>query len=342
MNTTSRIARSRVLLTALLVGALPPCATIAIADDSPARGFALRNQHPFHQLFGLPLFQSAELASPGQGALEFSLDVTNHADEGSNSSEDFRIDGESHYLTVSYERRVATWLELGIDVPFVAHTNGYMDNMIESWHDLWGLSNSKRDGPSNQLGYRYEREGIERLYFHSSETGLGDIQLRAAIPLREAADGRAAITVRSTLKFPTGDSGKLLGSGATDFATGLYVADTTTLRNRTLGVGGFAGVLVLGDGDVLPELQRDAVAFAGLSLAWQFSERTALVSHLYGQSSYFDSDIEELGGESLQLAVGADYRTRSGALLRLAIVEDIAANATPDFAVHFSVQAGAR
>ena len=68
------------------------------------------------------------------------------------------------------------------------------------------------------------------------------------------------------------------------------------------------------------------------------------MSHLYAQGSYFDSDLEELGGESLQLAVGADYRTRGGALLRFAIVEDIAANAnaTPDFALHLSVRSGAR
>ena len=144
------------------------------------------------------------------------------------------------------------------------------------------------------------------------------------------------------MKFPTGDSDKLLGSGATDFATGVYFADTTRLRERALGIGGFAGVLVLGDGDVLSDLQRDAVVFGGVSLAWQFSERAALVSHLYGQGPYFDSDLEELGGESLQLAVGADYRTIGGTLLRFAIVEDIAANATPDFAVHFSVQAGGR
>lgn len=342
MSTSFRIACGRTTLAPLLAGALLCCTSIGFAEDTSARGFALRNQHPFHQLFGLPAFQSADLTASGQTALEFSIDFTNHADEGDNSREDFRIDGETHFLTLSLRRRLADWLELGIDVPFVSHTDGYMDDMIESWHDLWSLSNTKRDGPSNQLLYRYERDGIERLFFDSSESGLGDVQLSAAVPIRDGADGQAAITVRSSVKLPTGDSGKLLGSGAADFATGLYFADTRTLRDRALGIGGFAGVLVLGEGDVLRDLQRDAVVFGGLSLAWQFSERTALVSHLYAQGPYFDSDLEELGGESLQLALGADYRTRGGALLRFAIVEDIAANATPDFAVHFSLQAGGR
>lgn len=327
----------RSAFTVLLASALFHCAPVVFADDSPARGFGLRNQHPLHQLYGLPAFRSAAITEPGATALEISLDFTNQADEGSNAREDFRIDGETHYLTLSLRRRMAAWLELGIDVPLVSHNDGYMDNMIESWHDLWGLSNSKRNGPSNRLLYRYERDGAERLFLDSSASGLGDIQVSAAIPIREAADGRAAVTVRSSVKLPSGDSGSLLGSGAADFATGLYVSDSTTLRDRALGIGGFAGVLLLGDGDVLGDLQRDAVVFGGLSVTWQFTDRTALVSQLYGQGSYYDSDIDELGGKSLQLAVGADHRTRGGTLLRLAIVEDIAANATPDFAVHFSI-----
>ena len=268
---TSNIVFGRTGLGALLASAILCCGSTVIADDSPARGFALRNQHPIHQLYGLPAFQSARLTAPGETVLEFSLDFANNADQGDNAREDFRLDGECHFLTLSWRRRVASWLELGIDVPFVSHTGGYMDNMIESWHDLLSLSNSKRDGPRNQLLYRYEQDEVERFLFDSSASGLGDIQLSASIPLREAADDKAAITVRSSVKLATGDSGKLLGSGAADFATGLYLADTKTLRGRALGIGGFAGVLVLGDGDVLSELQRDAVVFGGLSLAWQLS-----------------------------------------------------------------------
>lgn len=342
MNTSPRMIRSRTALAALLAFVLSACPSLVLADDAPARGFALRNQHPLHQIYGLPPFQSARLVAAGETAIEVSLDITNHADEGTNAIEDYRIDGETHYLTLSVRRRIVDWLELGIDVPFVSHTDGFMDNMIESWHDIWSLSNSKRDGPSNLLDFVYSRNGEERFRFDVPASGVGDVQLSAAVPIREAGDGKAAISIRSNIKLSTGTADKLLGSGATDFATGLYFDKSTTLMERTLGIGGFAGVLVLGGGEVLPELQRDAVAFGGLSFAWQVGERTALVSHLYAQGSYFDSDLEELGGESLQLAVGADYRTRGGTLLRFAVVEDIAANATPDFALHFAVQGGAR
>jgi len=56
------------------------------------------------------------------------------------------------------------------------------------------------------------------------------------------------------------------------------------------------------------------------------------------QGSYFDIDIDELGGSTIQFSIGGDYRFERS-LLRLAIVEDIAAGAAPDFALHLSIRA---
>ena len=313
----------------------------ALADDSAVRGFALRNQNPFLQIFGLPVFESAALARGDALDYRVSLDLANHADAGDSALENFVIDGETYFLTVSLRRRMSDWLEFGVDLPVVSHSDGFMDNMIESWHDTFGMSNTTRRGPSNQLSFLYEREGQALYTLNSPASGIGDIQLTAAIPIREAADNGAVVTLRSSLKLPTGDADKLLGSGATDLSLGLYIADTRTLMNRELGVAAFAGALLLGDGDVLPELQRNAVAFGGVSATWQVFDRLAVATQLYAQGAYFDSDVEELGGNTVQLAVGADYRTRGGGvLLRFAVVEDVSANATTDFALHFSIHAG--
>ena len=74
---------------------------------------------------------------------------------------------------------------------------------------------------------------------------------------------------------------------------------------------------------------------------WQATERFAVAMQIYAQGSYFDSELEELGGDTVQLAVGADYRTRDkGLLLALALVEDVSADATTNFALHFSIHSG--
>lgn len=331
-----RVAPVVLLVTALIVY---PC--VSCGEYPAARAFPLRNQNPFLQIFGQPAFQSAVLARPGEAEYRVSLDLANHADAGNTTLENFVIDGETYWLSLSLRRRVAGWLELGVDVPLVAHSGGFMDNAIESWHSMLGLSNSKREGPDNQLSYLYERGGTTLYELNSSAAGLGDIQLTAAIPFVEGGGGVPAVALRSTLKLPTGEADKLLGSGAADFSIGVFVSDTHTLFGRQLGVGGFAGALLLGDGDILPTMQRDTVAFAGVAANWQATERFAVAMQVYAQGSYFDSELEELGGDTVQLAVGADYRTRDkGLLLALALVEDVSANATTDFALHFSIRIG--
>ncbi len=312
----------------------------ADADDSSVRGFALRNHNPFLQIFGLPTFQSPHLAQQGEMDFRFGLDIANNSDFGDTPIENFVMDGESYFLTASFRRRMTDWLELGVDLPYVSHSDGFMDNMIENWHNTFGMSNTKRNGPSNLLNFLYERDGETVYQLTSPESGIGDIQLTAAVPIREGQDDSSSITLRSSLKLPTGDADKLLGSGATDLSLGLYASTMRSLMGRELGLAGFGGALFLGDGDVLPALQKSTVPFGGFSATWQASERFALASQLYVQGAYFDSDVEELGGETIQLTVGLDYRSRGGTLWRLAVVEDMAANATTDFALHFSIHSG--
>ena len=312
------------------------------AEQAVAEGVPLRNQNPFLQVFGLPPFQSATLVADDSLKYDLSFDLVSHADADDNALEDFAVDGESYFLTLSLRRGLTKNLELGIDVPLVAHAGGFLDQTIEGWHDFLGLSNSKRRGPSNQLGFRYSRAGNSLYELNSATFGLGDIQLTAAMPLRQANDsGDLSIALRSSVKLPTGAEDELHGSGATDFSLGLYASDRHILWRHTLDVSGFAGVLLLGDGDILSEIQRSAVPYGGVAAAWWMTERFGITTQLYAQGAYFNSDLDELGGESVQFAVGFDYRLqRPGLSLLFAIVEDIvpSTTTTPDFAVHFSIR----
>ena len=321
----------------LLVLLLAP--SLSYGQSASNDGFGLRNQNPFLQVFGLPILQTADLISADRSDYVVSLDLANHADAGKTDLETFVVDGETYFLTLSARRRVTSWLELGIDAPFISHDDGFMDDGIERWHDIFGMSNTKRRGPSNELDFRYARGGVTQFELMSSGAGIGDIQLTAAFPLREGGEinGRA-VALRSSLKLPTGDEKELRGSGAADLSLALHVSDAFTLMRRELRLSGFAGALLLGEGDVLTALQRDVVPFAGGVAAWQLTERFAAVTQIYLQGSYFDSDIKELGGNSAQLAVGGSLRAKSSDFIfKFAVVEDVSANATTDFALHFSI-----
>lgn len=307
--------------------------------SSGVEGFALRNQHPFLHIYGLPPLQDASLSEFGQSDFGLTFTVVNNAEIKDTDTESIRLDGETYFADIRLRRRVHERLELGLDIPFVRHSNGFLDDAIFDWHDLWGISNSKRDGSSNELNYRYSNNGSVEQQLRSSSSGIGDIQLSAAMPIIAGGGvGSRYVSMRFSVKLPTGDSADLHGSGAMDAALGLYAQDSRMLWGRELAYLGFAGVLVLGDGDILPDQQRSAVAYGGVAATWHATERFGITGQLQAQGAYIDSELDELGGSSIQLAVGGVYSVpRHGLSFRFALVEDVISDATPDFAVHLAI-----
>jgi len=304
--------------------------TSASAEDHPADAFPLRNYNPFLQVFGLPKFQTAELVRPDGFDFAVSYDIANDADDADLPSGELLIDGEMQIISLSLRHRVFERMEIGIDVPYVSHSGGSLDSVIKDWHNLLGHSNGMRDGPNDQLHHRYAQGGITYYELLAPTSGIGDVQLSGAYAMQH-------VTFRAGVKLPTGDPDELTGSGAADFSLGIYANRTTTFFDRALDYSGFLGVLVLGDGDVMPEFQESTVPYGGLALRWHATERLSLSTQLSVQGPYFDIDIDEVGGSTIQLGIGGDYRFKRS-LIRLAIVEDIAAGAAPDFALHLSIR----
>ncbi|MGW8367438.1 MAG: DUF3187 family protein [Gammaproteobacteria bacterium] len=307
--------------------------------------FALRNLNPFLHVYGLPSVQPATLAEAGDSDYAVTFTVVNNSEIRDTDTESIVLDGETYLADFTWRRRVHERLEIGIDVPLVKHSPGMLDRFIYDWHDFWGISNSKRGEPHNQLEYFYENEGAVLQQLTSSSFGVGDVQLSAAVPL-VAGNGDAArrVTMRFSVKLPTGDSEDLHGSGATDAALGVYAQDSGQLFGRELAYLGFAGILALGDGDILPDQQKSAVPYGGLAATWHATGRFGITAQLQAQGAYMDSGLDELGGSSIQLTVGGIYRwPHQGVALRFALVEDVISDATPDFALYFGVHfTGAR
>ena len=340
VTSLSRQVSSRIgQLLLVSIGMIMLPLSASFGEDN-AQWFSLRNHNPFLQVYGLPAFQDATLAADGEVKYRVSLDVVNHADASKTEIESIILDGESYFLALSMQYGATRWLELGIDLPLVAHTDGFLDNAIESWHDLWGLSNSRRGGPSNQLRFFYDNPMISSYELTSPSFGIGDVQLTAAVPLSKSSDpGVGALVLRSSIKLPTGDDEMLRGSGAFDFSLGIYTSRSAVLVERDLDFSGFAGVLFPGEGEILPALQRSAVAFGGAGATWRITDRFSIGSQIYAQDAYHDADLREIGGCSVQLALGGTYRfPRQRVSFVFALVEDVISNGTPDFALHFSVR----
>jgi Protein of unknown function (DUF3187) len=313
-------------------------ATAMAAGEEPWP--ALRNHNPFLQIFGLPVFEPGTGVIDGETRYAVDLDIANHADSSSTPAESVMLDGESHYLTLALRHGISDRLVLGVDIPFVSHSGGFLDAPIENWHELLGLSNSQRSGPRDQLILRYENPRLASFDLGSSSRGLGDIRLNATLPLwgRQAAADRQ-FGMRAGLKLPTGDASELLGSGAADYSLGLYGSDASLLSRLRISLSASAGVLFLGSGDVLPEIQRESVGFGGLAAAWNASESLDVAVALYAQGAYYDSELDEIGDGSIQLSVGGLYELPwKGTALSVSVIEDLFGNATTDFAFQVAIR----
>lgn len=321
---------------------------LLISAPSTAAGldvFELRNQHPFLHVYGLPPLQQAMLVERGKPGYAVVLSIVNNSEFKDTETESIVLDGETYFADFTLRRRIHERLEIGLDVPLVKHSQGFLDRMIYDWHDFWGISNSKRGAPHNQLDYTYENNGTVQQQITASSFGVGDIQLSAAMPLVAGGEaGSRYVSLRFSVKLPTGDADDVHGSGAPDAALGVYAQDSGRLFGREFSYLGFAGLLGLGDGEILAEQQNSLVPYGGLAGTWHATARFGVTAQLQAQGSYLDNDLDELGGSSIQLTVGGVYRwPAQGVAVRFALVEDVISDATPDFGFYLGVHvAGGR
>ena len=73
--------------------------------------------------------------------------------------------------------------------------------------------------PRRRLAYAYERNGELAVDLDDETEGLGDLRLSLGWQLlRPQGDNPHALALRTSIKLPTGDDERLLGSGSTDIA----------------------------------------------------------------------------------------------------------------------------
>jgi hypothetical protein len=330
MSTAS--LRVSVLLGLLLtgVGYAPPGRATELVP------FHSADANPFVQIFGLPALGVARVLPAGGNELSAIVTVANGFTADSNATESARLDGEIRRIALVGRRGVGNGFDWGIELPHVAHGGGQLDNLIEQWHELFGLPTGSREAaPRNDFEYLYQRNGTDAFHMTEPASGWGDLRLTAGYQLPAATTDLA---LRASLKLPTGDSTVLLGSGGTDLALWLTAACGSSCGDAWGWYGG-GGLLILGQGEVLPAQQRRLVGFAAAGLAYRLVPALTLKSQIDAHTDFYgQTDLPEIGAASAQLLIGGALTLGERYTLDFAVGEELVHNTAADLVLLVSLR----
>jgi len=298
--------------------------------------FRVHNLSPAALVHPLAIAESARLVDPGVYKIFFSFDLANHASLSKNSNEQIRLDGETLVSTLGLRYGLGEQLQIGVDLPWVNHGKGSLDNFISNWHDFFGLSNGDRDRlPENDLAFVYQRNGEELLDLDRPTNGIGDLRLLLAWQLTSGES--TATALQASLKAPTGDAAKLTGSDGWEAALALALDHRIPLQHGRLALWGGLGGSWLGNGEVLDGQAEDWAANAWLGAGWSPLQWLAFKLQLDARTALYDSALAELGDPAVILTMGGSLGLGERTTLDLGVGEDLVVNASPDVTFHLGL-----
>jgi hypothetical protein len=294
-----------------------------------------KNISPVVGLFGFPTLRNAQALPRGQFAAAVNGSLANNYVVDEQGDEFGSFDGETLRLAPFFRYGLGNGWELEAEIPWLQHEGGNLDQVIEDWHDLWGLPDGNRDeSPRDLLDIHYRGPGA-RFQLQDDASGIGDVSLAVVRELWR--DDGAAISARLGVKFATGDEDELLGSGSEDY----YLSVNFSGDHRSdlpLVWHGQVGYLRAGDADILGSIQEQDLWFAGLGVEWRTWERVHLKLQVDSNAAPADSRLDPMGDTGVQLTVGLSWRFAENWEFDAGFSEDINVDTAPDFVI----QAGLR
>ena len=295
----------------------------------------VKNLSPVTGLFGLPSQRVAATQAPKTFDLALHTSIASHYVTDTGSLEGLNLDGESLRFALEVRYGLADNWDIQLELPWMEHSGGHLDSLIEDWHSLWGMSDGGRsDAPRNQLDYRYGGpDGSFALLDDAS--GAGDI----TVSLNHAfyTDDKAAASLALGYKFATGEEDDFLGSGAEDVFLALRFSGVH-LADLPLSWHGQLGYLRAGDSDVLGAAQEKDLWFAGLAVDWAVADTVSLIAQLDMHAAPLDSDLTALGDDAVLLTLGVRWQFARRWSLGLNFVEDARVETAPDITFQASLR----
>ncbi len=327
-----------VALYCLFLASFTAPATAAPLEVEP---FDSVNQSPLLRIFGLPGPGNFLLLAPGQTEVSLNNVLSNNFSVQDNPREEITLDGETTVTTLKVRHGLSRRFEVGVKIPYVTHSGGFLDGFIDGYHRTFGFREGGRNqAPHNRLLYHYRRDGVDRVLVSNAGSGIGDLALTAAWQLYQVrGPEKEGLTLNMSLKPPTGDSDELRGSGSTDLALWLTGGAEGKFEFGTWTSYGSLGMLLMTEGRVLPEQQRNWAAFGTLGIGWRPLNWLAFKIQADAHTPFYSpSDLKEVSAYSVQLIPGGTLYLSDNTCLDIGVGEDLVVNTAPDVSFYLTLR----
>jgi hypothetical protein len=287
----------------------------------------VKNQFPLFLHADAPYLENASLEDSFAASLSHSSVYLVE----SSSKWDAGIDMEITELNLRFRKIIRDFIELGIELPILSFSSGFMDAFLNSYHDAFGFPDYGRSTrPDNTFLYEVRRNGDLIVKGRNGHIGIGDIRLTFKKPLLTSDP---AISIKGDIELPTGDAKTGYGNGSID-------AGIAVLMDKQLGEY-FKSYLNIGA--VFPgnlrgheEINLREFIYGGTAIEASFWKNISLIGQVFIQGSPLPkTDISSVDRLAVLLSLGGRYSSANNSF-EISLTEDPNTSGAPDFTLNFS------
>ncbi len=303
--------------------------------DGPLR---VRNVSPIVQLYGMPRMVGASVLDVGT-EVTFNVEIANNFQSENRQGTFVFLDGETYMASHRIRGVLNERWEWGAEIPYVAHTGGSLDGLVDEFHELFGLPDGERSlAPRGRLDYLVRSNGVVYADFNDSVQSLGDVRGFLGYQLFEQPG--QAFAVRGQIKIPTGRVEDLSGSEGTDISLwGEYQHDVVSFPlDFSLTLSG--GISYLGEGELIPDEQVSWMWFGHLGVQIPLHPRVEFHAQLDAHTDVLETGNPLIADGGILGTLGGRIGITERMWLDLAIIEDLENQSASD--VVFQILLGAR
>ena len=311
----------------------------------PSGPVSMRNDHPLYLFY---LNMSPDTAATLEDrkfkvGIDYSASNTMAKGGGPGQDYDILIDTEVQSLELNIKYGLSDRIEVEAAAPYLAINKGYLDSFISEFEKAFfsAPADVRKDREKHEYGYSVKYKNRYLINTSDASSGLGDIVLSSKFKI---VDGRGlngpALSVKASVKLPTGDKGDFLGSGKFDYGIG-FLADKKLLE-KLYGYLNINAVLI-DKPNALSDLDIESVIYLGvIAFEYMFTDRLSMVTQLVGSTSPYpdDSNTDIMSNEVLGVNVGFNYAFSDNVIWDMSFYENAMQASSADFSLKTGMRRG--